>query len=539
MKMFKKVLPFVIAALLIGLFAMSAYAADTTTATPAPGIGSTPAADSPYIGSQACKGCHKSIYEKFATSVHGNFVKDVVADPTGLGGDFKDNWDKVIGFKASDVQFALLSKPGLADVQELVGKKGTFGVASDEYPVLWASWNFAEEKWVIEPAGYGKGEPWLLQCAGCHVAGLKVPTKANPSVKRSFELAGITCENCHGPARKHATSMGAEPLAKDFNAQNCGQCHNTGSQAKALRPDTGNPFGYPYNDTEGAYVPGQPLDKWLTIAKPDNAKVFWPTGQIKNTHHAQYPEYVTSKHAVALTDLKKNGHANDACLECHSADYYIAKENGEKKLPTLKTATDGVSCQLCHDSHNPTELRKPKAQVCTQCHNGEGVFVAGQAAHHPQKEIAEGKVGLGFAVAPSLHQALGVTCADCHMPGTAVSEGTVRHSHLMKVTLPKDGKKYGMPNSCSGCHPKASVDWLQAKIDGYQKNVTTKLATANKLLTAKKAFAANANYKLAQTQISIVDADGSKGFHNPTLANRLLDNAIAKLNALKAPVKKK
>lgn len=532
----KLVLIVSVAALFCGLFTVSAFAAD-----PAPAIGSTPAADSPYIGSQACKGCHKAIYEKFAPSVHGNFAKDVVADPTALAGDFEENWDKVIGFKASDVQFALLSKPGLADLQELVGKKGTFGVPADDYPVLWASWNFTAKAWEIEAASYGKGSPWLMQCAGCHTAGIKVPTKANPTVAKSFELAGITCENCHGPARKHATSMGAEPVAKDFNAQNCGQCHTTSSTAKAIRPDTGKPFGYAYNDTKGAYIPGEPLSEWLDIPKSDNEKVFWPTGQIKNTHHAQYPEYVNSAHAKSLVDLKANSHATDRCLECHSADYYIAKENGEKQLPTLKTATDGISCQLCHDSHNPTELRVAKAQVCSQCHNAEGAFTPGAAAHHPQKEVTEGKIGLGFAVAPALHQSLGVTCADCHMPGTAVSGETVRHSHLMKVTLPKDGKKYGMPNSCSACHPKASVDWLQAKIDGTQANTTKKLATANALLKSKKAaFANNANYKLAVTYVSIVDADGSKGFHNPALTNKLLDNAIAKLNALKpAPVKKK
>ncbi len=487
-----------------------------------------------------CKGCHKKIWEKWSASVHGNFAKDAVADPKVIGGDFTGNWDKVVNFKATDVQYVLLSKPGILGTQELVGKKGTFGVDADDYPVLWASWEFEKGEWVIEPAGLGKGEPWLMRCAGCHVAGLKVPTKANPGVKKGFALLGITCEQCHGPAKKHAESMGAEAVVKDLNAQNCGQCHNTSSTSIAAKPD-GSKFSYPYNDTDGAYVPGKPLADFLTIPDKSNTKVFWPTGHIKGTHHPQYPEYVNTGHAKALPALKSNKGAQDRCLECHSADYYLAKENGEKDLPTLKTAKESVSCQVCHDSHDPTALRKPKTQVCTQCHNGEGKFTIGKEAHHPQKEMNEGKLNLpGFPVQPSVMQAAGITCVDCHMTATAVSGEVKRHSHLMKVVMPKDGKAYGMPDSCSSCHlgtgqsAKANLDNLQKYINTWQGTVNKKLANVKGLLNANKAkFANRTEYKQALTYASIVEADGSKGVHNYALAVKLLDTAAAKLNALK------
>lgn len=250
-------------------------------------------------------------------------------------------------------------------------------------------------------------------------------------------------------------------------------------------------FGYPYNNGQGQYTPDQKLSDfytWDTPASDKAGKSFWPTGHAKNSHHLQYPEWSLTGHATALTTLKSNAGANDACLKCHSAEAYLAKE-GQKV--TLADAKNSVTCQICHASHDAKAgqafLRKPEKEICSQCHNAEGEIAVGKAVHHPQKEMNEGLIGLGFPAGPSVMEKAGVTCVDCHMPYTTGP----KPSHLMKVVMPKDGKKYKMPDSCSSCHPTAGPDYLQASIDKWQGDVTKKLAEVKAQLAAKQAMAAS------------------------------------------------
>lgn len=49
-----------------------------------------------------------------------------------------------------------------------------------------------------------------------------------------------------------------------------------------------------------------------------------------------------------------------------------------------------------------------------------------------------------------------------------------------------DGIKYNMPDSCSSCHPGASKQWLQAKLDEWQGTVTAKMARVKAKLDALK-----------------------------------------------------
>nr|6I5B_A Chain A, Uncharacterized protein [Thermincola potens JR]6I5B_B Chain B, Uncharacterized protein [Thermincola potens JR] len=480
-----------------------------------------------YVGDEACKTCHSDVHSAWSETSHGNFIKDVTKDPKALPGNFEGNYPKMLNFKAEDIQYVLLGKPGALKVQELVGKKGTFGVPADDYPVMWASWDAGKGEWEIEVEAIGEGTPWLSTCAGCHVTGLTVPTDKNPKAAKAFAGFGITCEQCHGPGAKHIKNPQGEKMVISYDAENCGQCHSRGDSV-AKTPD-GKPFGYPYND-EGQYVPGKKLADYYTVVSVEGdkeGKLFWPTKHAKNSHHLQYPEWLMTGHATALETLKGNGHAQDRCLKCHSAEAYLAKEG---TTVTMNDAKLGVTCQVCHASHDPAAtkeafLRKPKTEICTQCHNAEGGIVAGKEVHHPHKEMNEGKIGLGFPDSPSVMYKAGVTCVDCHMPKTAGPKA----SHLMKVVMPKDGKANGMPDSCSSCHPGASQDYLQNVIDTWQNDIKGRLAKVKAKLDAKKAAANSQAYKEALTYYSIVAADGSNGVHNYDLAVKLLTAAEQKL----------
>ncbi len=517
------ILFFALVVLLAGM--LTAAGCGDTKQPEQPATSGIETASGDYVGDSACQACHAEVFEAWAETTHGSFIKDATKNPDAIAGDLSGNYPKMLNFTADDIQYVLLSKAGYLDVQELVGKKGTFGVPADDYPVLWGSWNMTENEWIVEVEAIGEGTPWLSTCAGCHVTGLKVPTEKNPEVARSFSGFGISCEQCHGPGAKHIEAPAQNPMVVSLAAENCGQCHVRGAST-AKKPD-GSTYGYPYNEEQGQYTPDKELaDFYTPVSAETDDKAFWPTGHAKNSHHLQYPEWLASAHAKTLDSLKSSDHAADECLECHSAEAYLAKEGAEVKLADAKF---GVTCQVCHASHDPDAglgfLRKPREEICSQCHNAEGPMEVGQAPHHPQKEMNEGNIGLGFAVAPSVMQQAGVTCVDCHMPKTTGP----KVSHLMTTVMPKEGKEFGMPDSCSSCHPSASHDYLQGVVDNWQGDVTKKLGEVKAQLEAKKANSETQAYKEALLYSQIVEADKSKGVHNYELTMKLLNAAADRL----------
>lgn len=477
-----------------------------------------------YVGSETCGTCHPDAYKEWNNN-HGNFAKDVSKDPSALKGNFEGNYPKAIGFGKNDIQYALNTQEGgLLHGQELVGKRGTFGVPADDYPVMWSTWNMKDKEWETEVEAWGEGTPWLSTCAGCHVTNIQVPTAGKPDTPKGFFELGIACENCHGPGKEHASNPTKDNIIVSSNAANCGQCHTRGASA-AKRPD-GKTYGFPYNEENGNYEAGMDLAEFYTHVSLDDVKSFWPTGHARNSHHVQYPEWLATDHSKALEDLKANDHATDECLGCHSADYITAKEGNK---PTLQTAQEGLSCQACHDSHNPTQFRTAKEELCGSCHNAEGATV-GSAVHHPQKELNEGLIGVGVELKPSVMAEAGVNCIDCHMPKTTGPDP----SHNMHIVTPKVAQEYGMPNdSCMGCHPGAKPEYIQARLDKWQSDVKAELEAVGTLIEAKASFKDNQAYKEAKFNYDIVLQDGSTGAHNYELAMDLLKAAKERLNSLK------
>lgn len=472
------------------------------------------AAPQEYAGSESCRMCHSDKFDVWHDSVHGGFFQDAAENPEVIPGDFSGNWPKILNFSKEDVRFVLLPKPGFLTTAELVGQKGTYGVPADDYPILWGSWEFPENEWIIEAEAVGEGTPWMSVCAGCHVSGLVVPTKDNPDVARSFVEGGMNCEQCHGPAKAHvADPMGVKPVV-DYSAENCGQCHERGSSI-ALNP-AGKPFGYPYG-VDGQYTPGKDLaDYYITASAENSPNLFWPTGHAKNSHHMQFPEWLTSGHATALESLKTSGHANDSCLECHSAEYILAPDDAK---PTISEVKNGITCQVCHDSHDPTKLVTSEDELCQQCHlNTDGGNI-NSTPHHTTGPMFEG----------STHDLAGVTCVDCHMP--KMTGNPHKASHLMEVVLPKDAKANNMPDSCTPCHG-TSLDYLQAELDKRQDEVEVKARRVKYLLDSFTGDKDHTYYKQAKYNYEFVMADGSTGFHNYDKAMKLLGEAQQLLLAL-------
>lgn len=125
--------------------------------------------------------------------------------------------------------------PGTVDVDEpVVGNSGVTGKyvgaqtcvrCHSRHHSNWGATAHAGALVTLE--GIGQGDNG--SCLGCHTVGFN---KAGGFVNRATTdaLAGVQCENCHGPAKDHVsdvTNVAKRPIVS-MSAQICADCH-TGS----------------------------------------------------------------------------------------------------------------------------------------------------------------------------------------------------------------------------------------------------------------------------------------------------------------------
>ena len=205
-------------------------------------------------------------------------------------------------------------------------------------------------------------------CLACHTVGFNLPTGFS-SMAKTPQLAGVQCENCHGPAARHEANPdnpAFRPRA-EIAAQVCGGCHDDAAS---------------------------------------------PT-------HGTFAEWMSSGHAQATNFYANTKSQVNDCGRCHSGSVRLSLLEGTP-LPTGDTQI-GVVCVVCHDPHqtngNPVQLRNPLAStndyfmptngnfakyydpninVCAQCHNHAGASwtnTAGEPHHSLQYNMYLGTVG--------------------------------------------------------------------------------------------------------------------------------------------------
>ena len=314
------------------------------------------------------------------------------------------------------------------------------------------------------------------------------------------------------------------PFTEMANADICGACHSrysyttktfdvkpiptpTASQTTLIQPQMalGYPMlGQPAASPATGWVPAAPLSEYLTYPQPGWKPVpnpaatsaglgrlmtYWQTDtgteasptpvdtkwqQIGHDGSAaQYPEWKSEGHANALTALKAVMGPNPPaeCLECHSADYRIAKEAG-KTPPTGAQAKYGITCVGCHTPHEggtvtgawdeefDAQLVGDTRDMCTDCHNGsipEGTTATpGTEIHHPMKEMMDGYGAIDVAAYPSVHKG---KCIQCHMPPTSYSRGSVQMggNHTFTIIEPKVAAEEALPIPVSTTTARATA----------------------------------------------------------------------------------
>jgi hypothetical protein len=296
-------------------------------------------------------------------------------------------------------------------------------------------------------------------CLPCHTVGYGLPT-GFVSQSKTPQLAGVQCENCHGPAANHAANPD-DPVARpriELAATVCGGCHTT-------------------------------------------------------SQHPTYDEWKTSDHAeldpqVAQL-MSRSTNYIDSCGRCHSGSARLSLV--KNALLPVGDADVNIGCATCHDPHAnhvwtnvlsgviyTNQLRYPLSStnsyplsptnnyplfstsnyvptnsapftnasginICAQCHNVPAAsWTNSIAAPHPSTQYnfllgAIGELATGTATNnPASHAGLPSTaqysvsgtfyltnqCVSCHMQSDAAPATT--HSHGFTV---------GTYDVCLQCHP--------------------------------------------------------------------------------------
>jgi len=192
-----------------------------------------------------------------------------------------------------------------------------------------------------------------------------------------------------------------------------------------------------------------------------------------------------------------------------------------------------ISCATCHDPHDVgdgTQLRVPATELCQKCHTHEGAE-PGDPVHHPQSEMRNNTAGslenrTGLVYMPSVY------CSDCHMGNNTAD--------LPNHTFAPN------PYSCVVCHPTFDNTSAQNAIDTETAPIETKLGTATSKVDNAEAVinqmagnrtdedlaAWKSEYDIARFNEETVESDKSSGYHNPSLADALLDDAIPRADSI-------
>ncbi|MDR3401319.1 MAG: ammonia-forming cytochrome c nitrite reductase subunit c552 [Chthoniobacter sp.] len=381
-----------------------------------------------YAGSESCRACHATEFQKWQGSHHGLAERKVEAKLDGVA--FEPPKEIKAGTQVSQAHVVdgkfVLTTAGLKSPQESFTPDRVIGVdpvrqflvaaPGGRWQTTELAWDPHKQEWFDvygnedrQPGEWGhwtgRGMTWNQMCASCHNTRVrKNYDVATDSYHTSMAEMTVGCEACHGPMREHvgwqkthaANGVGekkADPtltkLSRDQMLDTCGMCH-----ARRV-------------ELTGDFVPGDKFSDHFGLSIPDDSELFYPDGQV------------------------------------HDEDYEFTAFLGSKMHAA------GVRCMDCHDSHTGQNLVEGNA-LCMRCH-GTPVAAVPTVAVAPQ------------IIDPdhSFHKAgtAGSRCVDCHMPETTYMQRHARRDHGFTIPDPLLTKEHNIPNSCNRCHADKTADW--------------------------------------------------------------------------------
>ncbi len=340
-----------------------------------------------YVGSDACKGCHRDLYDSYARhSMARTGLRPLAAlDAKWLGRIFdaarpvqqerSGFWYRPYreGKRYFMEEYLLAAGDDSSRVQsrtvplEYAYSAGSYGLAfyfrqGGRFYQAPLDFYAQPDRWGIDP-GAREGNPRFGKaletfCISCHT---DYP-RWRPGTEHGFVEpvpTGVGCERCHGPGERHAQTLRAAdivnpahlPAARQLDV--CAQCHE--SDESTLRADRDD-FSYRPGEPFAAYrvnFVGQPAepDRFILLAHPERmiASTCWKASAGKmvctschDPHRSSFEQpasFWDGKCAACHTDKPctetaearavQGGH----CVTCHM-------RRGAPTSPTLVTVTD-------------------------------------------------------------------------------------------------------------------------------------------------------------------------------------------------------
>jgi predicted CXXCH cytochrome family protein len=362
-----------------------------------------------YVGSKKCTECHQQHYDDWEDSAHNKMIRPAIADgpQRTILADFKQ--------ASPDRDF------DLKDVKWVIGhrwKQRFIGEINGEEVVFPAQWSVEEKTW--QPYR-GRSDWWYPHhkdwkersnfnlCAGCHSTGVDVYAE-------SWTELNIACESCHGPGKAHCEKplanniVNPSRLSRDRSIDICLSCHMAGK-----------PAGTEYAWAVG-YQPGMDLSKFWQGFEPEEGKQtaeFWHNG----TAHKNRVQGNSFQHSVMY-------HAGMQCSDCHDS------HGSRHRSQTIKAAETNALCLTCHEPGKSAGLEYETLSDHT---------------HHAPTSV-------------------GSRCIECHMPKTGKnSVAGESRNHTFDFISPADTIKFGVPNSCNGCHAEETPQWAVSEIGKWSQ----------------------------------------------------------------------
>ncbi len=360
-------------------------------------------------------------------------------------------------------------------------------------------------------------------------------------------VAGITCENCHGPYRGGG---GAGHQTKTLDPNMCGQCHD---------------------------------EPWR-----HNYQSMW-----ENSGHAE-PPFSGSFRGSPVN----NNYTLNTCVRCHDGEAFIHFTKGEdfdnQTDYSIITRTE-IVCATCHDPHNVSDatnhgLRATptgsdtlangysygsdnlgKAMICANCHKyrrDTDSYVATSSMsshwgpHHAgATDVFTGQNAqtFGQTIQGSIgHKLITDACVGCHMSatpdtGTAARDKIGGHSWTMEWIDPQTQIEYNNVTKCVECHTgitkfddiMASVDYdmdgtvepfMHGEVAGLLDKVAESLPPIGSTTIDYAQIDANpadsAKFRKAYWNYLWVSEGAGHGAHNPKFVVGLLQATLNQLTGV-------
>ena len=415
---------------------------------------------SDFIGSKQCQSCHPNIYSQWENSTHakaGGSPTDVVVIAPFNGNSIQLS-DVTIypEKKGNNYQFRLIDNTTgdqqIIKVEAVVGGGFMYGGGTQTYfgefedgTYRFLPFDFSrdENAWFVQVKN---SEEWkkadkrismsqlynwpphrvlgeiedISNCQNCHGSQI-VGEKVGETYNTQFTTLAINCESCHGPAKKHVTTMAeivsgmiANPttigiksiagISPRESLNICFQCHAVKAPIK------------------NAYLPGQNLEEFysLRLTLLGNENPYAIDGRIKTFGYQQNHLF---------SDCFING--SMTCISCHN--------------PHSQNYQD-INRQILADRFDDRQ--------CTACHMAKKENISIHTFHN--------------------QNSTGSKCISCHMPfrqheGIGSEIRFTRSDHTVSIPRPVYDQSQGFESACIQCHADQTEEALQTFVDQWWK----------------------------------------------------------------------